>query len=62
MDREYKCHCKSKIYILNPKPFHRVILRRESVADKILTFMLGENFYDDMVDQGLYYGKITIGE
>jgi hypothetical protein len=33
----------------------------EDVADKVLTFMLGENYYDDMIAGGLYYGKITLG-
>lgn len=37
-------------------------LTMDDVADKILTFMLGENYYQDMIDGGLYYGKITIGE
>ncbi|MDE7243433.1 MAG: iron ABC transporter substrate-binding protein [Oscillospiraceae bacterium] len=34
----------------------------EAVSERILTFMLGTNYYEDMMEQGLYYGKITMGE
>ena len=37
-------------------------LTMEDVAENILTFLLGENYYDDMQAQGLYYGTITLGE
>lgn len=46
--------------VLYPEAF--ADLTMESVAEEILTFMLGENYYADMVQQGLYYGSITIGE
>lgn len=46
--------------VLYPEAFSD--LDMEAVAEKILTFMLGENYYADMVDQGLYYGKLTLGE
>lgn len=45
--------------VLYPEAFADMTM--EAVADKILTFMLGENYYEDMVQQGLYYGNITIG-
>ena len=46
--------------VLYPEAFADMDM--EAVAEKVLTFMLGENYYDDMVQQGLYYGKITIGD
>ena len=46
--------------VLYPEAF--ADLSMEAVADKVLTFLLGENYYDDMVQQGLYYGTTTIGE
>ena len=46
--------------VLYPDAFEGMTM--ESVADRILTFMLGENYYTDMIQQGLYYGNITIGE
>ena len=46
--------------VLYPEAFAHMDM--ESVAEKILTFLLGENYYEDMVAQGLYYGKINIGE
>ena len=46
--------------------FSVLLYRRVPVAatigGEVLEFMLGENFYPDMVDQGLYYGKLTLGE
>lgn len=46
--------------VLYPDAFADVTM--DEIADKVLTFMLGKNFYTDMVDGGLYYGNITIGE
>ena len=34
----------------------------EQIADQVLSFMLGENYYNDMIEGGLYYGTITLGE
>ena len=45
--------------VLYPEAFADVTM--EDVADKVLTFMLGENYYDDMIAGGLYYGTITLG-
>lgn len=45
--------------VLYPEAFADVTM--EEIADRVLTFMLGKNFYADMVDGGLYYGTITIG-
>lgn len=45
--------------VLYPEAFSDITM--EIVAEKILTFFLGENYYADMVQQGLYYGRITIG-
>ena len=46
--------------VLYPEAFEDVTM--DEIADEVLTFMLGTNFYADMVDGGLYYGTITIGE
>lgn len=46
--------------VLYPEAFSDITM--EDVADNILTFMLGTNYYQDMIDGGLYYGNITIGE
>ena len=45
--------------VLYPEAFADVTM--EDIADKVLTFMLGENYYDDMIAGGLYYGTIDIG-
>ncbi|MGM9641141.1 MAG: ABC transporter substrate-binding protein [Faecousia sp.] len=45
--------------VLYPEAFADVTM--EDIADRVLTFMLGKNFYQDMIDGGLYYGTITIG-
>lgn len=45
--------------VLYPEAFEDVTM--EDVADKVLTFMLGDNYYDDMIAGGLYYGTITLG-
>lgn len=45
--------------VLYPEAF--ADLTMESVADKVLTFMLGENYYEDMIAGGLYYGTIELG-
>ena len=45
---------------LYPKQFSDV--RLEDKAAEIMEMMLGENFFDQMVEGGLYYGTITIGE
>ena len=46
--------------VLYPEAFADVTM--EQIADKVLTFMLGENYYNDMIEGGLYYGTITLGE
>ena len=46
--------------VLYPEAFADITM--EQVADRVLTFLLGRNYYDDMVAGGLYYGTITIGE
>lgn len=46
--------------VLYPEAFGDVTM--EDIADKVLTFMLGENYYNDMIEGGLYYGTITLGE
>ncbi len=46
--------------VLYPEAFADVTM--EEIADRVLTFMLGKNFYQDMIDGGLYYGTLTIGE
>ena len=45
---------------LYPEQFSDVKL--EDKAAEIMEMMLGENFFDQMVEGGLYYGAITIGE
>ena len=45
---------------LYPEQFSDVKL--EDKAAEIMEMMLGENFFDQMVEGGLYYGTITIGE
>ena len=45
--------------VLYPEAFSDVTM--EDIADKVLTFMLGENYYADMIEGGLYYGTITLG-
>ena len=45
---------------LYPEQFSDV--RLEDKAAEIMEIMLGENFFDQMVEGGLYYGTITIGE
>ena len=46
--------------VLYPEAFADVNM--EDIAEMVLTFMLGENYYDDMIAGGLYYGTINIGE
>lgn len=45
---------------LYPEQFSDV--RLEDKAAEIMEMMLGENFFDQMVEGGLYYGTITIGK
>ena len=45
---------------LYPEQFSDV--RLEDKAAEIMEMMLGENFFEQMVEGGLYYGTITIGE
>ena len=45
---------------LYPEQFSDI--RLEDKAAEIMEMMLGENFFDQMVEGGLYYGTITIGE
>lgn len=45
---------------LYPDQFADVSL--EEKAGEIMEQMLGQNFFDQMIEGGLYYGKITIGE
>lgn len=45
--------------VLYPEAFADVTM--DQIAEKVLTFMLGENYYDDMIAGGLYYGTITLG-
>ena len=45
--------------VLYPEAFSDVTM--EDIADKVLTFLLSENYYDDMIEGGLYYGTITLG-
>jgi len=45
---------------LYPDQFADISL--ENKAGEIMEMMLGENFFDQMTEGGLYYGKITIGE
>jgi len=46
--------------VLYPEQFADIDLEKK--AGGIMEAMLGENFFDQMEDGGLYYGKITIGE
>ena len=46
--------------VLYPDAFADV--RMETVAAEILETMLGENFFEEMENGGLYYGKLTIGQ
>ena len=48
------------VLTLYPEQFSDVKL--EDKAAEIMEMMLGENFFDQMVEGGLYYGTITIGE
>jgi iron complex transport system substrate-binding protein len=45
---------------LYPEQFSDIVL--EDKAAEIMELMLGEAFFDKMEAEGLYYGKITIGE
>ena len=45
---------------LYPEQFSDITL--EEKAGEIMEMMLGKNFFDEMAEGGLYYGKITIGE
>ena len=46
--------------ILYPEQFKDINI--EEKAGEIMEKMLGMNFFDQMESEGLYYGKITIGE
>lgn len=46
--------------VLYPDAFSDVEMA--DIADKVLTTFLGENYYDDMVEQGYTYGTLSIGE
>ena len=46
--------------VLYPEAFADV--RMETVAAEILETMLGENFFEEMENGGLFYGKLTIGQ
>ncbi|MCL2420358.1 MAG: ABC transporter substrate-binding protein [Defluviitaleaceae bacterium] len=46
--------------VLFPEQFADVDI--EETADEILTFFLGQNTFNMMVENGLHYGTITIGE
>lgn len=46
--------------VLYPEQFADIDLEKK--AGEIMEAMLGEGFFDQMEDGGLYYGKITIGE
>ncbi len=46
--------------VLYPEQFADIELPEK--AGEIMEMMLGENFFDQMEEGGLYYGKITIGE
>lgn len=46
--------------VLYPEQFSDIEISEK--ADEIMKVMLGENFFNEMKDGGLYYGKITIGE
>ena len=43
-----------------PEQFRDIDLREK--AGEIMEQMLGEDFFDEMEEGGLYYGTITIGE
>ena len=46
--------------VLSPESFADVDMA--SVAKKILTTMLGKDFFEEMEKGGLYYGELTIGQ
>jgi iron complex transport system substrate-binding protein len=46
--------------VLYPEAFADV--KMETIGAKILQTMLGENFFEEMEQGGLYYGKLTIGK
>ena len=46
--------------VLYPEAFADVTM--EAVAAQVLETMLGENFFTEMENGGLYYGKLTIGQ
>ena len=46
--------------VLFPDTFADVTM--EAVAEEILNTMLGENFYEEMEQAGLFYGKLTLGQ
>jgi iron complex transport system substrate-binding protein len=45
--------------VLYPEAFADVDM--ESIGKLVLETMLGENFFEEMENGGLYYGKLTIG-
>mgnify|MGYP003303911171 CR=1 FL=1 len=45
--------------VLYPEAFGDMTM--DAVADRVLSFMLGKNYYEDMIAGGLYYGTIDIG-
>ena len=45
---------------LYPEQFSYIVL--EEKAEEIMKVMLGKSFFEQMEAEGLYYGKITIGE
>lgn len=45
--------------VLFPEAFPDVTM--EAVAEQVLRTMLGENFFEEMENGGLYYGKLTLG-
>jgi len=45
--------------VLFPEAFADVTM--QSVAEEILGTMLGENFFEEMEQAGLFYGKLTLG-
>ena len=46
--------------VLYPDAFADV--KMETIGAEILQTMLGENFFEEMEQGGLYYGKLTIGK
>lgn len=46
--------------VLYPEAFADV--KMESIGGKILQTMLGENFFEEMENGGLYFGRLTIGK